>query len=77
MISDIDIPGYICHPIHREKRDPRSKRDSGGILFYVKTDLMEGVKIIKKGETELIWFMLDKQFFGLPNDIMVCFCYVR
>ena len=75
-ISNVVIPGYEHYACHRPKRNPRAKRDSGGIIVYVRTEITKGVQIVKNGPNEIIWLKLNKDFFGLEYHILACFSYI-
>ena len=58
---------------------PRSKNSPhafGGLAVGVKLQLMKGVKFLKPTHSEFMWFKLNKQFFGLDNDIYICSVYI-
>ena len=74
--SIIDKPGFEGFALHREKQSKRSRRNSGGLIVYVKTALSNGVTLLKQGPSELVWLKISKDYFGIPNDIMLCLCYV-
>ena len=60
------------------KKKLRSKRFSGGIIIYYKSNLHKGISEVNnvtKSENRL-WFKLDKFFFGFKKDLYVCACYV-
>ena len=41
--SDIDIVGYSHFALHRPKRKAGAKRNSGGIIVYIKDELSTGI----------------------------------
>ena len=72
---NIDIEGYNCHALHRQYKKRNTKRDSGGIAFYVKQTIDAGVKIIKTDSDDIMWLKLCSNFFGMASDILLCLCY--
>ena len=74
-LSNIDLAGYESFSVHR-KRPRNAKRDSGGIIAYIKSHLSPGIELLKQGTSEIIWFKLCKQFFGFANDVLLCVCYI-
>lgn len=72
--SDIDIPGYFCHHVYRQ-RNTRATRDHGGIAVYVRNTLTEGVNFIKNTNSNFQWIALHKDFFKLNKDVSVCFVH--
>ena len=33
------------------------------------------MKLLDSNTPDIIWYLLDKSFFDLPNDVVLCFCY--
>ena len=73
--SHIEIPGYEFYTLHRPKLNRNARRDSGGIIVYMKHSIAKGVKLVKKGN-DIMWLLLDKTFFGLEKNIILACCYV-
>ena len=71
---NIDIEGYNCHALHRQYKKRNTKRDSGGIAFYVKQTIDAGVKIVKADSDDIMWLKLCSNFFGMASDILLCLC---
>ena len=71
-----DIQGYVKF---RSDRKKKSKRDYGGSLVYVKKSMSGGVTLLSKRSNvsgDVIWLRLKKQYFGLDEDILLCYCYI-
>ena len=45
-LSDLDFPGYQCYAFHIVKKK-KAKKDSGGIVVFIKTCLTKGVTVVK------------------------------
>ncbi|MCG8113230.1 MAG: endonuclease/exonuclease/phosphatase family protein, partial [Candidatus Thiodiazotropha taylori] len=75
--SKIDINGYrtLVHS-YRRFINKRAKRASGGIIIYVRENIHKGVKMIKNELDCIVWLKLDKQFFGLKDDIYLGISYI-
>ena len=73
--SNIEIPYYECFPLHRPKRKSQAKRDSGGLILYIRNDLIPGFELLQKDAHDCIWFKIKKSYFDLPRDIIACLCY--
>ena len=74
--SQYELDGYEAFCSHRKRIDARAWRMSGGVIFYVKSCLARGVKCIDNDTSDKIWLMLDKSFFGVKNDILLCLTYI-
>ena len=69
--NDLNVPviqGY-CKPFYKHRKRKRAgKRDSGGLCFYVKKGLSEGVIEIPWDFEDGMLFKLDKDYFGWEKD---------
>jgi exonuclease III len=62
--SKIDLEGYKLIHSYRKIQNRRAKRNSGGILVYIKNDLFKGIKLLKNDIDFLLWIKLEKIFFS-------------
>ena len=42
--SNLHIDNFDHYVVHRKRRSRRAKRDSGGVIAYVKNEISNGVK---------------------------------
>ena len=73
--EQVNFEGYTSFSLYRRK-NPRAKRASGGITLLVKEQLFQGVTICKCDDDRFLWWKLDRNFFGLTDDIFVCSVYL-
>ena len=69
----LSVEDYNLYPFHREIS--KNNRHFGGSLILIKKTIKKGVKFIKDFKGDIIWLKMDKNFFGLKNNILVCFTY--
>ena len=86
--SKIEITGYKHFQSYRKVQNKKAKRNSGGILLFVKNSISKGIRLVVKNsiskgirlvknDTDCIqWFKLDKYFFGMTKDIYLCSPYI-
>jgi hypothetical protein len=74
--SDIGIDGYSCFNFYRKFRNKRAKRNSGGIVIYVRDLYKDGVTVVKNNFDTIIWLKLDKSYFGFDTDVYLCGLYL-
>ena len=74
--SNITISGFESFPSHRPKVNKKARRCSGGVILYVKEHFVKGVSVIKDDTPDIIWARLDKDYFALENDLLLCLAYV-
>ena len=61
---------HLIRPKTKNTRKP-----SGGISIFVKTRISKGIKFLSHENNDYIWLQLQKDFFGLSEDIYICFLY--
>lgn len=61
------------HLIRPKSKDTNTR--SGGISVFVNTQLRTGVKFLEHQNNNYIWLKLCKSFFGLKDDVYICFIY--
>ncbi|MEW8546452.1 MAG: reverse transcriptase family protein, partial [Candidatus Thiodiazotropha sp.] len=70
------MKGYCAYNFYRKFRHRRARRNSGGVVIYVKSELKNGVKIVKNIHDTIIWLKLEKSFFDQPEDFYICGAYI-
>ena len=70
------LPGYYIY--HKTRpRVSTAKSESGGILIGMRESIRKGITIMSDIScSEYIWLKLHKDFFKLPTDLFVAYCYV-
>jgi exonuclease III len=69
------IPGYKTNCNYRKKL-AKAFKASGGICVAIKETIADGVSVLEKFSSEILWLKLNKNFFGFTNDIYVGAVYV-
>ena len=54
----------------------KGKRGHGGICLFVRDTIFAGTEVIGSNQAGFLWVKLCKKYFGFPDDIFVCFCYI-
>ena len=71
-----DIEGYTKF---RSERKKKAKRIAGGAVLYIKKYISKGVTKLSSRSNQhgdVIWVKLDKNFFGLEQNVLICYAYV-
>ena len=66
-LSNIDITGFVEFVVHRPSLHRQAHRASGGVIIYVKSDIILGVCFLKKGPLKTAWIKLDINYFGFSS----------
>jgi exonuclease III len=74
--SNIDLEGYYCYNFYRKFRHRNAKRNSGGIVIYVRNEIKGGLSIVKNWHDTIVWIKLDRDFFGTVEDIYIAGVYM-
>ena len=72
-LQNLFLDGYICKHFNRPKS--LNGRYFGGMLLIVRENLFRGLKIFCNYHHDKLWVKFEKEFFGLPQNIFLCFLY--
>ena len=75
-LCDISVDGFSVFQLNRVEKKHNAKRDSGGIVLYIKNSLMRHCELLKKENDDVIWLKIDKSLLHLSFDLYLCLCYV-
>ncbi|MEW8546112.1 MAG: endonuclease/exonuclease/phosphatase family protein, partial [Candidatus Thiodiazotropha sp.] len=65
----VDVP-------RRESMHGRGKRGHGGVCLFIRAEIKDGIHILEKDDSGVIWVKLCKNFFHLESDLCFCFAYI-
>ena len=69
----LQIDNYKCFV---NCRSDHTSRLRGGLAVFIKLNIAKGVKLVSKPLNDMMWFKLDRTFFGFEKDLYVCFMYI-
>ena len=72
--SKIELEGFTCFMLNRNKHQ-RARRDSGGLVIYIRNEFCDGNTLVKVNEGCIIWVKLYGELFHIDSDLYVCLCY--
>ena len=73
--SLIHVDNYIVSHFSR-KKSKNHKQEYGGLAILVNKKVRKGVKFLNNTCSEYQWLKLDQTFFGLRDNLFVCFVYI-
>ncbi|MES9884341.1 MAG: hypothetical protein ABW185_26135, partial [Sedimenticola sp.] len=73
---DLNVKGFTHFNVNRTEKKIGSKRDSGGIIIYIRNKFVTNDILFKKDSDDIIWLKLEGSLFNLTHDLYVCLCYV-
>jgi len=74
-LQDLNVDDFDHFVLHRT-RHANSKRDSGGIVIYIRSTFVNDNILFFESEDDIIWLRLDGKPFNLADDIFVGLCYM-
>ena len=68
------LPGFKLY--HSPGKKPRIGRTSGGVMIYIKNEIIHGVRKLSVPQEECIFLVFDSNFFGFDKDIIFGGIYI-
>ena len=69
----LKLNDYFCISNCRSKNISRKR---GGVAVFVKQSLRRGIKIVDRKHPDMIWFKLQRNFFGFDKDLYINAVYI-
>ena len=67
--------GYQHFKLNRTLKKRGTKRDSGGIIAYVRNELVTDTTLFLQDSDDILWLKLEGRLFNLTNDVFICLAY--
>lgn len=74
--SKIEMNNYVMYHKPRPFKHKKAKRNSGGIVVFIKDALHKGIQLVLTDSDGIMWFKLDKEFFSFEDDLYLCCAYL-
>lgn len=72
---DYKVDGFDYFALHRVK-NTNSKRSSGGIMIYIRNNLVTDDIICMQDSDDLLWIRINKNQLGISDDLFIGLCYI-
>ena len=72
--SDLDVADFECIGLHRTRLQS-ARRDTGGLVIYIKSALYDSDMLVKKDGDDIIWLKFKPGIIS-ENTVYLCLCYV-
>lgn len=63
-------------PVHLIRSKKKNGKRYGGLSVYIRNTIRKGVKFLEHATNDFVWLKLDKTYFGLAEDVFICFAYI-
>ena len=74
--SCIAVNNFEVYPLHRQERKKASKRNSGGIILYIRNKYVSKDNPIFSSQDDILWVKISKSVLSSNKDLYICLCYV-
>ena len=71
-----EFRGYHWFRSDRKKQKRKKQNPRGGIITFFKSDIQQGLTKFQSKNQDCMWVKLDRQFFGLDQDVYLCNAYI-
>ena len=71
----VQVNGFKSFQLNRTVKKMNTKRNSGGLIAYVRYELVSDNTLFLMDSDDIIWLRLDSKHFDQDDDIFLCLCY--
>ena len=79
-LYDMNIQGYTSVCLSRACTNRNTKRESGGLMCYIRNEIKEGIEYVNSSCNNLsedrLWINLSANYFGFDKDLYLCLIYI-
>ena len=72
----MEINGYKSLNFYRKFQHRNARRNSGGIVVYIKETIFPGINIVRNHYDTIIWLKLNCEYFSIEEDIYLGIVYM-
>ena len=67
---------FEVYQLHRQERKKASKRNSGGIILYIRNKYVSKDNLIFTSQDDILLVKISKSVLSSNKDLYICLCYV-
>ena len=71
----VQVKGFKSFQLNRTVKKMNTKRNSRGLIAYVRYELVSDNTLFLMDNDDIIWLRLDGKHFDQDDDIYLCLCY--
>ena len=75
-LSNIEVNNFESFVLNRKDRKKKSKRNSGGIILYLRNKFVSKDTLVMLDEEDFLWVKISKATLSTENDLYICLCYI-
>ena len=76
QFSEITVNNFESFSLHRQENKQSSKRNSGGIVLYIRNKYVSKDTLVFTSHDDILWFKVSSSVLSLNTDLYICLCYV-
>ena len=74
-LSNIDVNNFESFVLNRKEQKKKCKRNSGGIILYLRNNLVDKDTLVFLDDEDFLWVKISKSILSSENDLYICLCY--
>ena len=71
----VNVNGFQHFQLNRTLNKQGAKRNSGGIIAYIRNELVTDKTLFLQDSDDILWLKLDGNLFNLSDDVFLCLIY--
>lgn len=68
-LLSVQVNGFTCYHVNRNLKKRNTKRNSGGLILYIRNELVTDDTLFMTDSDDLMWVRLDGKLFNKQEDI--------
>lgn len=71
----VNVNGFQHFQLNRTLKKQGTKRESGGIIIYVRDELVTDTSLFLRDNDDILWLKFDHSLFNITDDVYLCLSY--
>ena len=76
QFSETIVDNFEAYVLNRSENKKNSKRNSGGIILYIRNKYVSKDNLIFTSQDDILWVKISSSTLSTENDLYICLCYV-
>ena len=76
QFSETSVDNFEAYVLNRNENKKNSKRNSGGIILYIRNKYVSKDNLIFTSQDDILWVKISSSTLSTENDLYICLCYV-
>ena len=76
MLDEPSVDNFESYVLNRNENKRNSKRNSGGIILYIRNKYVSNDTLVFTSHDDSIWVKISSSILSMENDLYISLCYV-